>query len=96
MRINGFQNIPAILQSFQAGKSSQAAPASGGASDSEVSLSSFAEILQTLQRQVAKEAQARDVRVAELGQQIQSGQFNVDTTKIAEKLMNLGVLDIKD
>jgi flagellar biosynthesis anti-sigma factor FlgM len=95
MRIDGFQNIPAILQSFKTNKSTQS---SSGANETEtsssVSLSSFAGVLQSLQRESTQADKARHSNVERLAQQEASGGVPVDTQKIAEKLLDAGVLDL--
>ncbi len=94
MKIEGFQNIPAILQSFQ--KSAQPAPKSETeAGSSSVSLSSFGEVLQSLQRQSAQIAQGRAGKVDQLAQQVQSGQYQVDLNKLASKIVEANIIDFK-
>jgi flagellar biosynthesis anti-sigma factor FlgM len=95
MRIDGFQNIPAILQSFKTEKTQNSNSESDGASSSSVSLSSFAEVLQSVQRQSAQSTKVRSARVDELSQQAQSGNLTVDVAKLAASLINLQVIDTK-
>lgn len=94
MKIDGFQNIPAILQSFQ----KSALPSEKSEVDSpssSVSLSSFAEVLQSLQRQSAQTSQARAGKVDQLAQQVQSGNYQVDLNKLASKLVESNIIDFK-
>ena len=95
MRINGFQNIPAVLQSFQGDKSLKPLSETGPESSSSVSLSSFAEVLQTLQRTSAQETKSRSNRVEKLAGQVASGNLPVDMMKLASRLVDLQVIDIK-
>ena len=95
MRIDGFQNIPSILESFKADKTSSANPGNEVANEvSSVTLSSFAEILKATQRRTAVEAQARNLRVEQLSNQVQSGNFKMDPMKLAERLLNSRIIDI--
>ena len=94
MRIDGFQNIPAVLQSLKADKSLKSLSENETASpSSSVSLSSFAEILQSLQREGAQAGKARNSKVEQLSQQEQSGTLKVDVTKLASALVDLQVID---
>jgi flagellar biosynthesis anti-sigma factor FlgM len=94
MKIDGFQNIPAILQSFH--KAAQPSPKSEvEAPSSSVSLSSFAEVLQSLQRQSAQASQARAGKVDQLAQQVQTGKYQVDFNKLASKLVESDIIDFK-
>ncbi len=94
MRIDAFQNIPAILESLKSSKkpSSSAAPETPVAASS-LSLSSFAEVLKTVQRHAAQESQIRSVKVAELADREKSGNLNVNTSKLAEKLVEMGIVN---
>ena len=92
MRIDGFQNIPPILQSFKTDKLQKPTSETEGASSS-VSLSSFPEVLQTVQRQSAQSATARGARVDELAHEVQSGKFSVDAKELASKLVDLQIID---
>jgi flagellar biosynthesis anti-sigma factor FlgM len=94
MKIDGFQNIPAILQSFQKiTHPSQRSEAES--SSSSVSLSSFGEVLQSLQRQSAQASQANANKVEQLTQQIQTGKYQVDLNKLAAKLVESNIIDFK-
>lgn len=96
MRIDGFQNIPALLSSVGADKSTNSSSENDPAgSTSSFSLSSFAEVLQTLQREAAGSAKARSAQVQQLTDQVQSGNFSVDVTKLAAKLIDMQVIDTK-
>ena len=96
MKINGFQNIPAVLQSIPADKTLKSQAGSGArGSASEVSLSSFAELMQSLQRSSAQSASVRNARVEQLSQKDQSGKLSVDFTQLASKLVDLNVIDTK-
>lgn len=93
MRIDGFQNIPAILQSFN----SQGTPKTNSGKEaaapgSSVSLSSFAEVLQNLQRESANAAGARADKVDNLAQQVQTGKLNVNLEKLASNLVENQVI----
>ncbi len=94
MKIDGFQNIPAILQSFQkTTQPSQKSEIEG--SFSSVSLSSFGEVLQSLQRQSAQTSQANAKKIEQLTQQIESGKYQVDLNKLATKLVDSNIIDFK-
>ncbi len=94
MRIDGFQNIPAVLQSYQSGPSSQNGSANNGdGSAASVSLSSFAETLQNLQREAAQGAAHRHGKVEQLAQQAQNGNLSVDLEKLATNLVNAQVVN---
>jgi flagellar biosynthesis anti-sigma factor FlgM len=95
MRIDGFQNIPAILQSFKADKSTKSNSGNDEGDSSSVSLSSFGEILQSLQRESAQADKTRNARVDQISQQVQSGNFAVDAEKLAAKLLDLSVINTK-
>ena len=97
MRVDGFQNIPALLQSFGVDKSLKQNPETETTvSSSSVSLSSFAEVLQSLQRESARSAKARSEQVEKLAQQAQSGNLSVNITKLAASLVDLQVIDTKE
>ena len=96
MRINEFQNIPAILQSLKIEKPLKSESKSEtGAPSASVSLSSFAEVLQSLQRGSAQAANARTVKVDQLAQQVQSGKLNLDLDKLASRLIQEQVINPK-
>ena len=95
MRIDSFQNIPSILESFKVDRASSSNSGNEAANEvSSVSLSSFAEILKATQRRTAVEAQARSVRVEQLSKLLQSGNFKVDSMKLAEKLISSRIIDV--
>ena len=96
MRIDGFQNIPAILQSYQSGpapKSESQNESPGGATS--VTLSSFAEVFQNLQREAAQAAVIRNETVEQLAQQNQNGKLSVDLDKLASKLVESQAFNIQ-
>src|SRR5579872_6049031 len=96
MRIDGFQNIPALLQSFKVDKSLKSNPESEtNGSSASVSLSSFAEVLQTLQRESAQSGRLRSTRVDQLAKDAQSGDLSVDVVMLATNLVDLQVIDSK-
>jgi flagellar biosynthesis anti-sigma factor FlgM len=95
MRIDGFQNIPALLHSSKLDKTFKPLPGNEADSSSSVSLSSFAEVLQSLQRTSAQGAKTRSGRVEQLADQVASGGLTVDTMKLASRLVDLQVIDIK-
>jgi len=96
MRINGFQNIPSALQSIGAsssGKTEQSSAKNDSASS--VSLSSFAETLQSIQRESLQVSQANLARVEQLAQQEAAGKLNVDVNKLASSMVESNVIDTK-
>jgi anti-sigma28 factor (negative regulator of flagellin synthesis) len=95
MRIDSFQNIPAILQSYKPDNSSKSTSAESNTSSSSVSLSSFGEVLQSLQRQSTQAVQGRSIRLEELAQQAQAGNLSVDHQKLAANLINSNVVDTR-
>jgi flagellar biosynthesis anti-sigma factor FlgM len=95
MRIDGFQNIPAVLQSLQTAKQTKSNPESESSPSSSVSLSSFAEVLQSLQRDSAQAAKTRSAKVDQLAQQAQTGKLSVDFEKLASNLVSSQVIDTK-
>ena len=96
MRIDGFQNIPALLQSFKTDKSLKSNPDSEiTTSSTSVSLSSFGEVLQSLQRDTAQSTRLRSAHVEQLAKDAQSGELSVDMVKLATSLVNLQVIDTK-
>lgn len=97
MRINGFQDISSILESFNVGRPFREAPVKQGHNvDSSVSLSSFAQLMKTAQRQTVQGAKEREGRVAELMNQARSGTLKVDVSKLAEKLLSSSVINLGD
>jgi flagellar biosynthesis anti-sigma factor FlgM len=95
MRIESFQNIPAVLQSLKTGKSPLASSGETEKSSSSVSLSSFGEVLQSLQRETAQTTAARGGKVNQLAQQAQKGSLQVDLDKLAASLIQSDVIDTK-
>jgi flagellar biosynthesis anti-sigma factor FlgM len=94
MRIDGFQNIPAVLQSLKVDKALESTRESAEKT-STVSFSSFAETLQALQRESAKTLNARSARVEQLAQQAQTGKLTVNLEKLATNLVNSQVINTK-
>ncbi len=94
MKIQGFQNIPSVLQNIRKDVSS-AEGASGATPSSSVTLSAFAETLQSLQRSNAQATASRQARVDALTTQEQSGKLVPDLSRIAEKLQELNVIDLE-
>jgi flagellar biosynthesis anti-sigma factor FlgM len=96
MRIEGFQNIPAVLQSLKTGPSPKTESQNESVgSASSVSLSSFAEVFQNLQREAAQAAVIRNEKVEQLAQQTQNGKLSVDLDKLASKLVDSQVINIQ-
>jgi flagellar biosynthesis anti-sigma factor FlgM len=96
MRIDNFQNIPAVLQSYGASGSGKTESSSQPTEQtSSVSLSSFAEIFQSLQRESLQVSQANIARVEQLAQQEQAGKLTVDTNKLAASLVQSNVIDTR-
>lgn len=96
MRIDGFQNIPSILQSFQSSPPPKTEPQNeAGQSAASVSLSSFAEVLQNLQREAAQAAVIRNDKVEQLSQQAQNGKLSVDLDQLASKLVDAQVVNFQ-
>jgi len=96
MRIDGFQNIPSVLQSYgssSSGKTEQSDAKNDSASA--VSLSSFAEVFQSIQRESLQVSQANLARVEQLAQQEQAGKLNVNIDKLASSLVEANVIDTK-
>lgn len=93
MRIDSFQNIPAVLQSLNSEKILKTDLRKEAASlGTSVSLSSFAEVLQNLQRESANAAGARAVKVDNMAQQVQTGKLNVNLDKLASSLVENQVI----
>ncbi|HVM33110.1 MAG TPA: flagellar biosynthesis anti-sigma factor FlgM [bacterium] len=93
MRIDGFQNIPAILQSTKTEKSQN--PVSGNETKpgASVSLSSFGEVLQSLQRQTVQTTQSREAKVDELQKQVKSPDFKIDHSALAKQLLDSNIIN---
>ena len=96
MRIDGFQNIPSVLQSLGSNASGKTEQSQGtNASAAEVSLSSFAEIFQSIQRDSLQASQANVARVEQLAQQESQGKLSVNLDKLAASLVDSNVIDTK-
>ncbi len=95
MRISGFQNIPAVLQSLSADKPPKSNLENETNPSSAVSLSSFGEVLQSLQRDLAQAAKSRSAKVDQLAQQEQTGKLSVNLEKLASSLVSSQVIDTK-
>ena len=96
MRIDNFQNIPAILESLKVSGSSKTSLGRNEKNpSSSVTLSSFAETVKVFQRQAAQGEKSRAARVAELSLQEKSGTLKVDVSKLAEKLVDLNVMNLR-
>lgn len=94
MKIQGFQNIPSVLQTIKKDNSVSESTSNDSARSSVV-LSTFAETLQSLQRSSAQAAQARQPRVNELAAQEKAGTLVPNLTRIAERLQELNVVDME-
>ena len=92
MRIDAFQNIPAVLQSFGADQAAKVGADKGAPAASSVSLSSFAEVMQSLQRESLQASQVRGARVEELTKQEDSGKLSVNIEKLAQNLVEADVI----
>jgi flagellar biosynthesis anti-sigma factor FlgM len=95
MRIDGFQNIPAVLQSLKTNKAPQTSTEKDNGPASSVSLSSFAGVLQSLQRESAQSAIVRSAKVEQLTQQAQAGKLAVNLDKLAAQMVNSNVINLK-
>lgn len=93
MRIDGFQNIPAILQSTKTEKSKTADSSSQSQPSTSVSLSSFGEVLQSLQRQSVQSVQSHETKVADLQKQVQSPDFKIDHSALASQLLDSQIIN---
>jgi len=93
MRIDGFQNIPAILQSTKPEKSATPTSTDEKKPTSSVSLSSFGEVLQSLQRQSVQSIQTRENRVDALQKQVQSPDFKIDHSNLASQLIDSQIIN---
>jgi len=94
MKIQGFQNIPSVLQTFKKDVSATEGQANSTVGSS-VTLSAFAETLQSLQRSNAQVAQTRQQKVNDLTAQEQAGTLKPDLSRIAQKLQELNVIDME-
>jgi len=96
MRIDGFQNIPALLQSFKVEENTKSNSGNGSSGpSSSVSLSSFGEVLQSLQRESAQSLKARASHVDQLAQQNQAGNISVDLDNLASRLVDSHVINFQ-
>jgi anti-sigma28 factor (negative regulator of flagellin synthesis) len=96
MRIDNFQNIPSVLQSYGAsgaGQTQQTGKKNEPASS--VSLSAFAEIFQSIQRDSLQVSQANLARVEQLAQQEAAGKLTVNVQKLASSLVESNIIDTK-
>jgi flagellar biosynthesis anti-sigma factor FlgM len=93
MRIDGFQNIPAILQSTKPEKSVTPTSTDEKKPTTSVSLSSFGEVLQSLQRQSVQSIQTRENRVDALQKQVQSPDFKIDHSNLASQLIDSQIIN---
>jgi flagellar biosynthesis anti-sigma factor FlgM len=85
MRINGFQNIPSVLQTFETKELSQAStPASS--SNTSVTLSLFAETLKQLQREAVQQSTTHQTKIQQMAHQIETGTFQMQYDKLAQQL----------
>jgi flagellar biosynthesis anti-sigma factor FlgM len=97
MRIDGFQNIPAVLQSLRAGRlTDQNSSSESPGESSSVKLSSFGSILQALQREAASQSKVRESKVNVIADAVQNGTLKMDMNRLASKLVDLQVIDFKD
>lgn len=94
MKIQGFQNVPSVLQTIKKDVSTPEG-ATNVAAGSFVTLSTFAETLQSLQRSNAQAAQMRQDKVNEFSSQEQAGKLKPNLNRIAEKLQELNVIDME-
>ncbi len=95
MRIDNFQNIPSVLQSYGTATSGKTEQTQEKSPASSVSLSSFAEIFQSIQRDSLQASQANVTRVEQLAQQESAGKLNVNINQLAESLVKSNVIDTK-
>lgn len=97
MRIDGFQNIPSVLQSLKAGRASaETSSIEKNHEYSSVKLSAFGSVLQNLQREAVAQTKIRESRVNSLADAVQNGSLKMDMNKLAERLIDLQVVDFKD
>ena len=97
MRIDGFQNIPAVLQSLKAGQSSNVGNPSEPLNEtSTVNLTSFGSILQSLQREAVAQVKTREAKVNELANAVENGTLRMNLDRLAARMMDLQVIDFKD
>ncbi len=94
MRIDGFQSIPAVLQTFKSDKSKSILPEPSNSQSSSVSFSSFAEVFQSIHREVLKQEAAQNAKVEQLSQLVQTGKFAIDANKLAARLIDMKIIDL--
>jgi flagellar biosynthesis anti-sigma factor FlgM len=94
MKIQGFQNIPSVLQTFKKDIATSEGTTQSTAGSS-VTLSTFAETLQSLQRSNAQAAQSRQDKVNDLQAQEKAGTLTPNLGRIAQKLQELNVIDME-
>jgi len=96
MRIDGFQNIPSVLQSYgTSGAGTTDQNQNSNSPSASVSLSSFAEIFQSIQRDSLQASQANVSRVEQLAQQESAGKLSVNIEKLASSLVESNVIDVQ-
>jgi len=95
MKIEGFQNVPAVLQSLRTDKSAKSSIQGSGGGSSPLALSSFGEVFQNLQRESAKKAGLRGAQVENLSKLEQSGNLSVDIDRLASRLVDLNVINLQ-
>lgn len=93
MRIDQFQNVPSVLQTFKTEKSPNLHSTEDKKPDTSVSLSSFGEVLQSLQRQSVQSSDVRAGRVEDLKNQVQSPNFKIDHSHLASQLIDSNIID---
>lgn len=97
MRIDGFQDIPAVLQSLRANRPSPMPNAPDSVPESStLKLSSFGSVLQSVQRDVAAQSGVRDAKVTAIADAIENGSYTMDLSKLASKLVDLQVVDFRE
>jgi flagellar biosynthesis anti-sigma factor FlgM len=96
MRIDGFQNIPAVLQMLKAGRVSHSNASAEATNDSSsVNLSSFGSILQSVQRDAAAKIKAREAQVNAIADAVSNGSLKMDLERLAAKMVDLQIIDFK-
>jgi len=86
MRINGLNNVGNVYNTKKSNKA-YGANKTGKGKDS-VSFSSFAKDLAIAKKEVDKADEVRMDRVETIKSQIESGQYNISASQIADKLLN--------
>lgn len=96
MRIDGFQNIPAILHMLKDAHTSRANVASEeGRDSSSVNLSSFGTILQSVQRDAASKIKAREAKIDGIAEAVRDGSLKVDHEKLAARMVDMQIIDFQ-